>query len=109
MPVSLTSSNYLYNLEIPHVLLDTGSDGSHISRNIANHFIKYFGFKIDRKKVYRLTEAVGEKHSIETFSDISVTIGMENDTLTISDEFSVLPTEKDNNDNDILLFILGTR
>ncbi|CAG8790498.1 35717_t:CDS:1, partial [Racocetra persica] len=34
---------------------------------------------------------------------------IENDTLTISDEFSVLPTEKDNNGNDISLFILGTR
>ncbi|CAG8777072.1 1785_t:CDS:1, partial [Racocetra persica] len=32
-----------------------------------------------------------------------------NNTLTISDKFSVLPTEKDNNGNDILLFILGTR
>ncbi|CAG8797371.1 34606_t:CDS:1, partial [Racocetra persica] len=34
---------------------------------------------------------------------------IKNDTLTISDEFSVLPTEKDNNSNDISLFILSTR
>ncbi|CAG8502580.1 4668_t:CDS:2 [Cetraspora pellucida] len=34
---------------------------------------------------------------------------IENDTLTISNEFSVLPTEKDNNGNNISLFILGTR
>ncbi|CAG8812607.1 17245_t:CDS:2, partial [Dentiscutata erythropus] len=61
------------------------------------------------KKIYRLTGAVGEKQSIGSFSDIPVTIGIENDTLTISDEFSVLPTEKDNNGNDISLFILGTR
>ncbi|CAG8816115.1 14766_t:CDS:2, partial [Racocetra fulgida] len=32
-----------------------------------------------------------------------------NDTLIVSDEFSVLPTEKDSNGNDISLFILGTR
>jgi len=104
-----TISCKVYDLEIPHALLDTGSDGSHISENIANHFIKYFGLKLDRKKIYRLTGAVGEKQSIGSFSDIPVTIGIENDTLTISDEFSVLPTEKDNNGNDISLFILGTR
>jgi hypothetical protein len=104
-----TISCKVYDLEIPHALLDTGSDGSHISENIANHFIKYFGLKIDRKKVYRLTGAVGEKQSIGSFSDIPVTIGSGNDTLTISDEFSVLPTEKDSNGNDISLFILGTR
>jgi len=104
-----TISCKVYDLEIPHALLDTGSDGSHISENIANHFIKYFGFKIDRKKVYRLTGAVGEKQSIGTFSNIPVTIGIENNTLTISDKFSVLPTEKDSNGRDISLFILGTR
>ncbi|CAG8796018.1 8077_t:CDS:1, partial [Dentiscutata erythropus] len=73
------------------------SDGSHISENITNHFINYFGLKIDRKKIYRLTGAVGEKQSIGTFSDISVTIDIGNDTLTVSDEFSVLLTEKDSN------------
>ncbi|CAG8449334.1 3565_t:CDS:2 [Cetraspora pellucida] len=104
-----TISCKVYDLEIPHALLDTGSDGSHISENIANHIIKYFGLKLDRKKIYRLTGAVGEKQSIGSFSDIPVTIGIKNDTLTISDEFSVLPTEKDNNGNDISLFILGTR
>ena len=104
-----TISCKVYDLEIPHALLDTGSDGSHISENIANHFIKYFGLKIDRKKIYRLTGAIGEKQYIGTFSDIPVTIGSENNTLTISDEFSVLPTEKDSNGNDISLFILGTR
>ncbi|CAG8824863.1 8972_t:CDS:2, partial [Dentiscutata erythropus] len=41
--------------------------------------------------------AVEEKQSIGTFSDIPVTIGIGNDTLTVSDEFSVLPTEKDSN------------
>ncbi|CAG8816799.1 13553_t:CDS:2, partial [Racocetra fulgida] len=39
-----------------------------------------------------------EKQSIGTFSDESVTIGIENNTLTISDEFSVLLTEKDSNE-----------
>ncbi|CAG8658907.1 10757_t:CDS:2, partial [Ambispora leptoticha] len=87
----------VYDLEILHALLDTGSDGSHISENITNHFIKYFGLKLDRKKIYRLTGAVGKKQSIGSFSDIPVTIGIEKDTLIISDEFSVLPTEKDNN------------
>ncbi|RIB02013.1 hypothetical protein C2G38_2229081 [Gigaspora rosea] len=92
-----TISCKVYDLEIPYALLDTGSDTLHIPENIANHFIKYFGLKIDRKKVYRLTGALGKKHSIGSFSDIPVTIGVGNDTLTISDEFSVLPTEKDNN------------
>ncbi|CAG8823933.1 10665_t:CDS:1, partial [Dentiscutata erythropus] len=101
-----TISCKVYNLEIPHALLDTGSDGSHISKNITNHFIKYFGLKLDRKKIYRLTGAVGEKQSIGSFFDIPVTIGIENDTLTISDEFLVLPTEKNNNGNNISLFIL---
>ncbi|CAG8722084.1 15872_t:CDS:2, partial [Racocetra persica] len=32
-----------------------------------------------------------------------------NDTLTVSDKFSVLLTEKDSNGKDISLFILGTR
>ncbi|CAG8687967.1 2608_t:CDS:1, partial [Dentiscutata heterogama] len=70
------------------------SDGSHISENITNHIIKYFELKIDRKKIYRLIGAVEEKQFIETFFDISVTIDIGNNTLTIS---SVLLTKKDNN------------
>ncbi|CAJ0904710.1 15738_t:CDS:2 [Entrophospora sp. SA101] len=99
----------IYDLEIPHALLDTGSDGSHLSDNIADYIEKYFGLKMDRKKTYRLSGAVGEKQSIGTFHDIPITIGIGNDTVNISDEFSVLPTEKDHNGKDISLFILGTR
>nr|CAG8608679.1 15738_t:CDS:2 [Entrophospora candida] len=99
----------IYDLEIPHALLDTGSDGSHLSKNIADHIEKYFDLKLDKKKTYRLSGAVGEKQSIGTFHDIPITIGIGNDTLTISDEFSVLPTEKDHNGKDISLFILGTK
>ncbi|CAJ0881059.1 669_t:CDS:2 [Entrophospora sp. SA101] len=99
----------IYDLEIPHALLDTGSDGSHLSDNIADYIEKYFGLKMDRKKAYRLSGAVGEKQSIGTFHDIPITIGIGNDTVNISDEFSVLPTEKDHNGKDISLFILGTR
>ncbi|CAG8761557.1 16754_t:CDS:1, partial [Racocetra fulgida] len=56
-----------------------------------------------------LTGVVGKKYSIGSFSHIPVTIGIGNNTLTISDEFSVLPTEKDSNGKDISLFILSTR
>ena len=99
----------IYDLVIPHALLDTGSDGSHLSENIGDYIEKYFGLKMDRKKTYRLSGAVGEKQSIGTFHDIPITIGIGNDTLNISDEFSVLPTEKDHNGKDISLFILGTK
>nr|CAG8642848.1 6087_t:CDS:2 [Entrophospora candida] len=99
----------IYDLEIPHALLDTGSDGSHLSDNIGYYIEKYFGLKMDRKKTYRLSGAVGEKQSIGTFHDIPITIGIGNDTVNISDEFSVFPTEKDHNGKDISLFILGTR
>ncbi|CAG8704859.1 2399_t:CDS:2, partial [Ambispora leptoticha] len=83
---TITLLFHVHDLEIPHALLDT-----------------------DRKKVYRLIGAVEEKQSIGTFSDIPITIDIGNNTLTISDEFSVLPTEKDSNGKDISLFILGTR
>ena len=92
-------------LTILYAKINSGSDSSIVSENVAN----YLGLKIDRKKVHRLNGVTSKSHSLRTVNNVPVTIGTEGDSDTISDEFSVVPTEYDDNEKEISLFILGTQ
>ena len=86
-------------------MIDSGSDSSIVSENVAMHL----GLKIDRKKVHRLNGVACKSHSLGTSDDVPVTISDAEDSLTISDEFSIVPTEYDDNGKELSLFILGTQ
>ncbi|CAB4409510.1 unnamed protein product [Rhizophagus irregularis] len=81
------------------------SDSSVISENVAKHL----GLKIDRKNVHALNGVAGSTKTLGTINEIPITIGEGTNTVTISDEFSVIPTEKDRNGKDKSLLILGTQ
>ena len=101
-----TISCRIGDLVIPHAILDTGSDDSLYTDNIP----RYLGEKIDQKNVHKLTGAVGDSQSIGTSYNIPITIGTEEDSITVSEkEISVIPTKKDRNGNDISIMILGTK
>ena len=90
---------------IPYAMIDSGSDSSIISENIAKHL----GLKIDRKKVHRLNGVASKSHSLGTVDSVPVTIEDGKNRDTIPDEFSVVPTEYDDNGKELSLFILGTQ
>src|SRR6185312_9720901 len=101
-----TISCRIGDLVIPHAILDTGADDSLFTDNIP----RYLGEKIDKKNVHKLTGAVGDSQSIGTSYNIPITIGTEEDSITVSEkEISVIPTKKDRNGNDISIMILGTK
>ena len=93
------------NFTIPYAMIDSGSDSSILSENVAKHL----GLKIDRKKVHRLIGVASKSQSLGTINDIPVTISSGGDSVTVTDDFSVVPTEYDNNGNELSLFILGTQ
>ncbi|CAB4410343.1 unnamed protein product [Rhizophagus irregularis] len=86
-----TISCKIKNVCIPYAMIDTGSDSSVISENVAKHL----GLKIDRKNVHALNGVAGSTKTLGTINEIPITIGEGTNTVTISDEFSVIPTEKD--------------
>lgn len=101
-----TISCRIGDLVIPHAILDTGADDSLFTDNIP----RYLGEKIDKKNVHKLTGAVGDSQSIGTSYNIPITIGTEEDSITVSEkEISVIPTKKDRDGNDISIMILGTK
>ena len=80
-------------MTIPYAIIDSGSDSSIISENVAKHL----GLKIDRKKVHRINGIASKSLSLGTVNDVPVTISNGQDNDTIPDEFSVVPTEYDDN------------
>ncbi|GBC45481.2 hypothetical protein GLOIN_2v1885507 [Rhizophagus irregularis DAOM 181602=DAOM 197198] len=100
-----TISCKIKNVCIPYAMIDTGSDSSVISENVAKHL----GLKIDRKNIHALNGVAGSTKTLGTINEIPITIGEGINTVTISDEFSVIPTEKDRNGKDKSLLILGTQ
>jgi hypothetical protein len=90
---------------IPYAMIDSGSDSSIISENIANLLRQ----EINRKKIHRLNGVASKSQSLGTINNIPVTIEDGVDSLTISDEFSVVPTEYDDSGKELSLFILGTQ
>ena len=93
------------DITIPYAMIDSRSDLSIISENVAKHL----GLKINRKKVHRLNRAVDKSHSLGTVNNVPVSIEARGDSDTILDDFSVVPTEKDDNRKKLFLFILGTQ
>ena len=101
-------------MTIPYAMIDSGSDSSIISENVAKHLLlqsalKELGFKIDRKKIHRLNEVASKSHSLGTVDSVPVTIEDGENSDAIPDEFSVVPTEYDDNGKELSLFILGTQ
>jgi hypothetical protein len=92
-------------LIIAHAILDTGADSSMFTDNIP----EYLGIKIDKKNVHKLTGAVGDSQSIGTSYNVPITIGSGEDSITVYEDISVIPTKKDRNGNDISIMILGTK
>ena len=101
----VTISCKVGGMTIPYAMIDSGSDSSIISENIAKHL----GLKIDRKKVHRLNGVASKSHSLGTVDIVPVTIEDGENRDTIPDEFSVVPTEYDDNGKELSLFILGTQ
>lgn len=93
------------DITIPYAMIDSGSDSSIISENVAKHL----GLRIDRKKVHRINGVASKSKSLGTIDNVPVTISNGKDELTATDEFSVVPTEKDDNGKELSLFILGTQ
>ncbi|CAB4403304.1 unnamed protein product [Rhizophagus irregularis] len=87
-------------LEINFLQLDDPNDVATISCKIKNVCISYA--MID-------TGVAGSTKTLGTINEIPITIGEGINTVTISDEFSVIPTEKDRNGKDKSLLILGTQ
>ena len=92
-------------MTIPYAMIDSGSDSSIVSENVAKHL----GLKIDRKKVHRLNGVASKSHSLGTVDSVPVTIEDGENRDTIPDEFSVVPTEYDDSGKELSLFILGTQ
>lgn len=90
---------------IPYAMIDTGSDSSVISENVAKHL----GLKIDRNNIHALNGVAGKTKTLGTVDVIPITIGEGENSATIPDEFSVVLTEKDRNGKDKSLLILGTQ
>ena len=86
-------------------MIDSGSDLSIISDNVAKHL----GLKIDRKKIHRLNGIASKFYFLGTVDSIPITIEDVKNRDTIPDEFSVVPTEYDDNGKELSLFILGTQ
>ncbi|RHZ49279.1 hypothetical protein Glove_526g18 [Diversispora epigaea] len=74
----------------PHAILDTGADSSIFTDNIPKHL----GIKIDKKNVYKLTGAVGDSQSIGTLYNVPITIDNGEDSITVHEDISVIPTKK---------------
>ncbi|PKK58412.1 hypothetical protein RhiirC2_796348, partial [Rhizophagus irregularis] len=87
----------------------TGSDSSIFSDNIAELVEELLGIKINRKKIHRLNGVASQSISIGTIDNVPITISSGENTATITDEFSVVPAERDQNGNAKSLVILGTQ
>ncbi|CAG8650170.1 14968_t:CDS:2 [Acaulospora morrowiae] len=101
-----TISCRIGDLIIPYAILDTGANDSLYTDNIP----EYLGIKIDKKNIHKLTGAVGDSQSIGTTYNVPITIGTEEDSITVFEkEISVISTKKNRNGKDISIMILGTK
>ena len=66
----MTISCNVGSVTIPYAMIDSGSDSSIVSENVAKHL----GLKIDRKKIHRLNGVTSKSHSLGTVNNVSVTI-----------------------------------
>ena len=86
-------------------MIDSRSDSSIISKNVAKHL----GLKIDHKRVHRLNDVASKAQSLGSVDNVPVTISNGENSLTATDDFSVVPTEYDNSGKELFLFILRTQ
>ncbi|GBB96225.1 hypothetical protein RclHR1_27010002 [Rhizophagus clarus] len=94
-------------LEINFLQIKDADDVATIS--FSENVAKHLGLKIDKKKIHRLNGVASKSHSLGTVNSVPVTIEDGENRDTISDEFSVVPTEYDDNGKELSLFILGTQ
>ncbi|RGB32868.1 hypothetical protein C1646_762394 [Rhizophagus diaphanus] len=88
---------------IPYAVIDTGSDSSIISQNIAEKL----GIEIDKNSSHEITGIASLAKTVGTIYDLPITIGQGKNELTITDEFLVIETERDKNGKEKSLIILG--
>ncbi|GBB96432.1 hypothetical protein RclHR1_27520003, partial [Rhizophagus clarus] len=58
------------SVTIPYAMIDSGSDSSIVSENVAKHL----DLKIDKKKIHRLNGVASKSHSLDTVNSVPVTI-----------------------------------
>ncbi|PKY43499.1 hypothetical protein RhiirA4_457494 [Rhizophagus irregularis] len=95
-------------LEINFLQIKDADDVATISCKVGGMTIPYAMID-NRKKVHRLNGVASKSHSLGTVDSVPVTIDDEENRDTIPDEFSVVPTEYDDNGKELSLFILGTQ
>jgi hypothetical protein len=78
------------SMSVPYAMVDTGSNTSIITENIA----RQLGFEIDKANVPKITGVASEARAIGSIYNLPITIGHGEDTTTISDEFAVVKDEK---------------
>ncbi|CAG8784182.1 7135_t:CDS:1, partial [Rhizophagus irregularis] len=54
------------SVTIPYAMIDSGSDSSIVSENVAKHL----GLKIDKKKIHRLNGVASKSHSLGTVDSV---------------------------------------
>ena len=91
-------------MEVPYAMIDSGSDSCVISDNI----VRRLGIEIDKRKIYKLKGYATYAETIGTVSNIPITLRNNNDSITESDEFSVVKAEKDKYGKAKSLLVLGT-
>jgi len=84
-------------------VIDTGSDSSIISENLA----KNLGIDIDRKESHEISGIASLAKTVGTIYSLPISIGYENNEIIINDDFLVVEAEKDKNGKDKSLLILG--
>ncbi|RHZ75550.1 hypothetical protein Glove_212g101 [Diversispora epigaea] len=92
-------------LIIAHAILDTSADDSLFTDDIPIHL----GIKIDKKNVHKLIGAVRDSQSIGTSYNVPITIDSGENSITVHENMSVIPTKKDRNRKNISIMILGTK
>ncbi|RIA83843.1 hypothetical protein C1645_742766 [Glomus cerebriforme] len=98
-----TISCKIGGLLIPYAIVDTGSDSSIMSENIARNI----GKAIDENTAQEITGVASSTRTIGTIYDVPISIGYGDNKLLINDDFLVVETEKDKNGKDKSLLILG--
>ncbi|GBB87093.1 hypothetical protein RclHR1_13550011 [Rhizophagus clarus] len=93
----------IYSEIMPYAIIDTGSDSSIISENIAENL----GIEIDKNSSYEITGIASLAKTKGMIHDLLITIGHGGSKITIRDDFLVVETEKDKNGKDKSLLILG--
>lgn len=88
---------------IPYAVIDTGSDSSIISQNIAEKL----GIEIDKNSFHKITGIASLAKTVGTIYDLLITIGQGKGELTINNKFLVVEMEKDKNGKEKSLIILG--